>query len=338
MTRPIFRPPAPPGERHEISSLLIHLAGEFAPAIAAVWPSPHAGFLTAPAARRQLVALALANGSAASAVAPLLEIAMRQALRLAIADPPGGLHRALGRMGESCWSAADYGRLLWALRHPQAAKAIRHAEQVTPELVRMLGALPEPMILAASRHEIGPAGAELLHECYAAIAVARGEAAAAELAGRWAGMSLTKLRASLLGEFAAELPSPPFPGTARLRPLGSLDEVREAGRRYRNCLGGDLSYLADGEYAYYEWLGPPAVLVELYRDRVIGWRFEQARLARNEPVPPRVGGDIEAELASMGVGLGRAYWQLRQAVSKLGTREFALEPLEQVAAERFGRA
>ena len=42
------------------SPLLTYLAGEFAPAIAALWPAPHAVFLTAPAERRHLVCLALA--------------------------------------------------------------------------------------------------------------------------------------------------------------------------------------------------------------------------------------------------------------------------------------
>ncbi|HEY9219089.1 MAG TPA: hypothetical protein VIO94_13645, partial [Phenylobacterium sp.] len=107
-----------------------------------------------------------------------------------------------------------------------------------------------------------------------------GEAAAAEIVRGWSGMTIANLRKAVLGAFAGEPPTP-FSGTARLRPLGSLAEIRTAGQRYRNCLREDLSYLAEGDYAYFEWLGPPGAVVELVQDRVTGWRFEQARLARN---------------------------------------------------------
>ncbi|MFC3078409.1 hypothetical protein ACFODL_09955 [Phenylobacterium terrae] len=337
MSHMTFRRPAPPGGCQEISSLLIHLAGEFAPAIAGVWPAPHAAFVTAPAARRQLIALALAGGAAPAAVAELAQGPLARAIKAAIADAPEGLPRALGRMGETCWSAADYGRLLWALRHPRAAKAVRHAELVTPELVRALAALPEPMLAAAARTDLGVAGAELLRECYAAIARNRGEAAAREAAERWGRMSAGKLRQAVFDALAVDAPPPPFLGTPRLRPLASVAAVRDAGRRYRNCLRDDLSYLVDGDVAYYEWLGEPSAVVELCRDPVTGWRFEQARLAHNAPVPPAVGAQILAELEAMGVGLGRSWWQLRQALYQLGTPNLQLEPLDQLSAERFGR-
>jgi hypothetical protein len=326
---------APPGS--EITSLLLHLAGEFAPAIASRWPAPHAPFVTAPAPRRQLIALALSTGAPARDLDRLLAGPLKAAIRAALADPPAGLTRALGRMGEVCWSAAECGQLLWALRHPQASKAVRHAPRVTADLVRMLAALPPPMILAATREDIGPAGAELLGECYRAIARRRGEAFAEQAAAHWARLPLPRLRQAVLAAFVAEPPPPPFSGTARLRPLATLQDIRAAGRRYRNCLREDLSHLATGDHAYYEWLGEPGAVVELYRDQVIGWRFEQARLARNAPVPAALGRRIEAELASMGVALDRPYWQLRQAVYMIGTPQLALPTLDALAGERFGR-
>ncbi|MEO8113492.1 MAG: hypothetical protein ABI655_03855, partial [Phenylobacterium sp.] len=95
--------------RTEPTSLLKLVTGGFAPQVAALWPEPHAAFLTAPVARRHLVCLALALGRAPAVVGDLLAGRLRRAIRAVLAPPPG-LERALGRLGEVAWSPEGYRR------------------------------------------------------------------------------------------------------------------------------------------------------------------------------------------------------------------------------------
>jgi hypothetical protein len=96
----------------EPTPLLTHLAGEFAPRIAALWPAPHAAFVTAAAERRHLVCLALVFcvDDALSSPDDLLNKGLTEAIRLVAPHAPAGLRRALGRLGEVAWSADDYVR------------------------------------------------------------------------------------------------------------------------------------------------------------------------------------------------------------------------------------
>jgi hypothetical protein len=50
-----------PQRARTASPLLAYLAGDFADAIARIWPAPHGDFFALPAARRHAVALALAG-------------------------------------------------------------------------------------------------------------------------------------------------------------------------------------------------------------------------------------------------------------------------------------
>ncbi|HVY02587.1 MAG TPA: hypothetical protein VG983_02935, partial [Caulobacterales bacterium] len=97
--------------------LLAHLAGDHAAAIARLWPSPHADFLTLPAARRHIVAMSLPRLPIEqwAALRDRAERApLRDALAFALRPIPRGLARAVGRLGEMLWAQHEY-RLLLAL-------------------------------------------------------------------------------------------------------------------------------------------------------------------------------------------------------------------------------
>ncbi len=322
----------------EATSLLTLIAGEFATRVAALWPAPHAPFLTARAARRHLVCLALAWGRDAVAAA-ILEARLPHAIRLAAGPaPPLGLARAVSRMGDVAWTAADYRALAGLLRHRQAAKAIWHAEVLAPELVRALAALPEPM--AGAVHlalGLDARGAAVLCEAYGVIRFRSGPAAAARAAARWArAANVPALFEAVRDELYPEPPAPPHPGTAVLRPLATKADLRRAAKRFRNCLAEQLPYACSGWSAYYEWLGEPGAVVELGRDHIFGWRLEQARLAGNLPVPEPLQEAIASELALIGVHVGRSGWELDRARRSRGADPFPLRPADFAVAEVFG--
>lgn len=330
---------APAAQRVEPTSLLILVAGEFASRVAAVWPAPHEAFVTAPAARRHLVCLALTAGRDAAALADvLLDMRLRRAVRLALRDAPDGVERALTRMGDVAWPAADYRKLLLLLAEPRAAKVLRHAHAIDVGLVRRLAELPAAMAQATPLALDLPEPAMFaLRETYAAIRFRAGAAAADAAARRWARAGSTKaLLEAVRDDLYPEPPAPPHAGTARLRPLASKAALRDAARRYRNCLRTQTPYATAGWAAYYEWEGPPDAVVEIVRDAITGWRLEQARLADNMAVPEALRDEIISELALMGVQVGRSCWELDRALAGVEGDTFVLRPLEDVVADAFG--
>lgn len=330
---------APPSVRVGPTSLLKLVAGDFAGAVDRLWPAPHTAFVTAPAARRHLACLALALGRRERTLHErLLAERLRRAIPAAVGEPPAGLERALGRMGEVAWTAEDYRVLLRVLAAPRAAKALRHATVIEAGVVRRLAALPEPMGEAAHLAlELTDDGVCALAEAYAALRFRSGEAAAARAAARWARCgSARAMFEAVRDDLAPEPLAPPHPGTARLTPLRSKAEIRAAARRFRNCLADRVPHAVTGWSAYYLWDGPPAGVVEVTRDHIFGWRLEEARLADNAAVPEAVRDALAGELALMGVHVGRSGWELDRALSVDVGRAYCLRPAEEVLAEAFG--
>jgi hypothetical protein len=326
----------------EPSPLLTFLAGEFAPAIAGLWPAPHAVFLTAPACRRHLLCLALALADDAHPLDPelILHGPFSRAIRQSLAFPPAGLVRALDRMGETAWSGEDYRRLVERLGDHRAAKVLRHADRISADQVRALGILP-PVLLEAGLGRLGLTSgqAQVMVEAVEAIRQTRGDQAPAEAAARWSGAPNPKALLRMAQEdLQPPVPPPPFAGTPRLRPLRSAAEMRDAASRYENCLAGEVDDAVSGNSAYYEWLEPPGAVVELIRDRTFGWVPNQARLARNEAVAEPVRGRILQDLREMGVHVGRSHWQLNHALRRAADPSFSLPPVEAVMAQTFGQA
>lgn len=322
------------------SPLLTHLAGEFAPQIAGLWPAPHAVFLTAEAPRRHLLCLRLAqasDGDLASAVELILHGAFKTAIAAALKGPPAGLKRALEHMGETAWPRAAYLKLLELLAHPLAAKVLRHAPQVEARQVEALSALPAPLLdrglgnLGLNIHQ-----ARLIGEAYQALAARDGEEAVSALARRWANAASPRDLASVIeDDLMPELPPPAFIGTARLRPLATRETLRDAGRRYRNCLRHQVKWAATGTSVFFEWLPQPRAVVEVTRDKLFGWRLDQARLEDNAAVPEPTRTAICEELRSMGVHIGRSEWDILDALDNCAGPKFELDPVETPIANYF---
>lgn len=326
-------PSAGPAASRAASPLLSHIAGEFAPRIAGLWPAPHAVFLTADAARRHLLCLCLTQNEGADlagAAEAILHGALKAAIAMALRQPPVGLKRALEHMGEIAWSRAAYLNLLNLMAHPQVAKVLRHAPNIEAGRIEALAALPRPMLDAGGgRLGLDLQQARLAAEIYGGLIIRDGEDKAIAACRRWAGAPSVKDALGLMqDDLTPSLPPAPFVGTARLRPLKSHEEMRDAALRYRNCLRDYVHNAACGDSAFYEWLGEPRAIVEITRDALFGWRLSQARLVDNAAVPEDARAAICKELSGLGVHVGRSEWDLRTALGQAARPRFVLEPAE----------
>jgi hypothetical protein len=323
----------------EPSPLLIHLAGEFADRVAALWPAPHAPFLTAGASQRHLICILLTRGLDTTAAAEtVLSTPLKRAVRAQLPDAPAGLVRALARMGEAAWTPADYALLLDLLTLPEAGKILNHAKVIDPDLVGSLNRLPRLLLRAGlPALKLTAAQAMAAGEAFELIERRAGPWGAAIIADRWARAKDAKgLFEKIRDDLTPDLPDPPFPGTARLRPLASKAAMREAALRFRNCLAGEIGQAAEGWSAHYEWLGPPGAVVELRKDAYYGWALGEARLVDNETMAVADRGPLLADLRDMGVHVGRTRWMLDQALWRAADPAFALEPPDQAVERLFG--
>lgn len=335
----LFRPaPAEPLRPAPASPLLTHLAGDFAPAIAALWPEPHAPFLTATTARRHLLCLALVQaGFGPIAARAILERPLKHAVRQALSHPPLGLCRALGRLGEQAWNEAEYVGLLRALGGRGSAKLLRHGEIIDRAKVRALARLPDALLdTGVAALLIDERSAGLLAEAFHGLVRRDGQAAAEAMAIRWSqAPNLAALTELVRWDLEPEPPPPPFAGTERLRPLADKAAIADAAGRYDNCLKDQLRWSSYGDSAFYEWLGEPAVVLQIARDRLYGWRLNQARLAGNKGVPVEVQGPLVEALREIGVQVGRSDWDLSNDLRRLVQTPRAPRPADEAVAALF---
>jgi hypothetical protein len=311
----------------EPSTLLEHLAGAFAPRVAGLWRAPHAAFLTATAERRHLICLALAMAGEHALPAEanaLLELPMKRAIRAFVPEAPAGLLRALGRLGETAWSADDYRSLLRLLDFGVSMKILRHADTIGADDVRSLALLPDPLLAAGfGRLKLTPEQAAMAREAFHRTAALHGSAAATSAASRWAlADNLPALFRAIQLDLLPEIQPPPFPGTERLKALRSKAEMAEAADRFHNCLRTRIRHAALGCAAYYEWTGSPGAIVEIWHDHLFGWRLDEAKGPKNATLPRPVRDAINAELRAMGVHVGLRGWEFEDAVARAGRPNF----------------
>jgi hypothetical protein len=255
-----------------------------------------------------------------------------------VLDPaPEGLARALERLGEIAWAPEDYRVLAALLADPKPAKTLRHADRIDPMQVRTLGALPRPLRDAGGAAvRVSAAQAKLLAEAHALLARRLPEAVLAERIAVWTRAPTAKTLFNLVADdFRRELPKPPHPGTERLRPLESVAAIRDAARRYRNCLANYVDAAVDRRCAIYEWLPAPGAVIELTPDTYFGWRLDQARLENNKSVDDATRAAIVEELRGMGIHVGRSAWQIRHALERAGSPGFELESVDAAIADYF---
>ncbi|HEX4197075.1 MAG TPA: hypothetical protein VHZ26_06500 [Caulobacteraceae bacterium] len=324
------------------SSLLRHLAGEAAEALAVVLPPPHLPYLAAAAPQRHLIGMTLAVGAPLNVetASGALAWSLGQAIRLLLPDAPPGLKRALGRMGETGWPLESYRRLLRLLRRSEIAKALRHATALDPAAIDGLAEIPAALLEAGvARFGLCLEYAETARDCFAALVERDGVEPAEALAREWGKARTAKSFFERVEEdLQAEPVLSPFPATPRLRWLGTKAEMRDAARRYRNCLANYLVDAARGEAVFGEWLDTPGAIIQVSRDAVFGWRLEQARGLANKAVAGETRNALGAELCGFSIRIGRSGRDLRLSAGRAAVGETRSEHWREDFDEVFEEA
>ena len=269
-----------------VSPLLAFLAGEHAEAIARLWPAPHGEFLALPAARRHAAAILASRPDSSPAHVEWMVARARDgdlAAELFGRDAPGGLMKALGRMGEVLWPSEDYSRFLALFGEAEACILIRHMKALQPATLAVVAALPPPLRQASVVTHLGTDEAAVA-DLAAAWAIAlrvRGEASSGELAQRF---GRAPGRAALF-EMAREVIAPKAfavtPAAPMLPPpfqlVGRLNLLAATALEFRNCLRDFVVDIASGRMAVFIWRGEGGPAAVALRHDPAGWRLAEAR-------------------------------------------------------------
>lgn len=257
------------------SAALVADAGAFAPAIARVWPRPHAAYFAAEPARRHLARLIAGWGAATDARAladALQHWALRRIITAFLPDAPEGLAEIVRKLNDAPWSRADYASLITLLSEGgEGAKTLRHAVQIDAYFVAVLRTLPaqlrRPRLIAnvptTQSAALIARGAKRV--CGGRVDDFRGLARLAERLER--ARSTASLFRMLIEEIGLEqLAPPPVPGADWFKPIATIGQINDAALRFENCLKGRIPLLLLGRAAYYEVLGEEPAIVEIVRD------------------------------------------------------------------------
>jgi hypothetical protein len=300
--------------------LLGFLAGPHADTIASVWPAPHSGFLTLPTARRHAAAILLgreADLRGADIVRAVERARDREVAHLVMqGEAPGGLMKALGRLGEVLWDAGDYAQFLGLFAEEDAGRVLRHMPVIAADRLALIGLLPPALHQAGIIARL-PASTAAVEDLAAAFRLAlriHGAGEASAIAQRWGRASDT------LGLFdmAAEALQPVQFG--QMQPVPRLPEgfVPVADRKalvsialdFRNCLRDFSGDLAAGRMAVFTVReGSERVAVALRQDPA-GWRLAEALCRLNAAVSDGALQRIVSVLEVAGVRTGESTWAI----------------------------
>lgn len=284
-------------------------------------PGVIARVLTASPARRQSIFAALAaqemSDGPSGAHDDLLPLSLAEVvrhgrssdiLRHAFRDVPQGFPGLLERIGERPLPRArDYVALhdLVAGGDLRGVDALRGSGRITFRKLEVLSSLDPRWCHANSLSRIDtPAEAirfnSAIEFVQAVCARAHDEVVAAAIAN----MASTSTLPRLLDRFvrrADRLPEHPIQaGDNELRPFTTMRDYLDAARRYRNCLGSKLDYVAARRLAIAEFRDE--ALLE-FRPMTAGaaWMLWAIHGSRNSPVPLRVCEAADTKIDALGI-------------------------------------
>jgi hypothetical protein len=229
-------------------------------------------------------------------------------LRRAFGMVPDGLSGLLEQIGERPLPRSkDYIALhdLLVDDDVRGADALRGSGRITCRKLEVLHAL-DPRWRHANTLERLDTGAEAttFNKAVAFVQSVNTKASDDVVAGAIALMRSTSSLPRLLDRFlrrADRLPPHPVQeGDNELRPLASMRDLMEAGRKYRNCLAHRLADVAAGKMAVAEYRAE--CLVEFRPlTRGAGWLLRDVHIERNRPVPLALIAEVEAKCDVLGI-------------------------------------
>lgn len=311
MTAQIFM--RTPARARTATPLLAFIAGEFADAVAQLWPAPHAEFFALPAARRHAAAIAL-TGQTKRQIGPaelrrLVEYQRDAVVAEALAgEHAQGLMRALAKAGETLWEPRDYAVFLRLLAEPMANEVLRHLDLVRPAFFDPIAELPPALRCAAIVRAVpAKAAATDLGRAFQLATRMRRPDDAGRLARRWATGGDTRAvfmraiedltpDAFRAADLAPELGSPFTRVTSR-------KQLEALALEFQNCLADHAVRIADGRMAVYAWRADTAAAIALTWDAA-GWRLAEAKARQNVDLEEAQLRQLAARLEIAGVRTG----------------------------------
>jgi len=229
-------------------------------------------------------------------------------LRRAFGTVPDGLLGLLAQVGERPLPRSkDYIGLHGLLVNDdvRGATALRGSGRITCRKLEVLHAL-DPRWRHANTLERLDTGAEamIFNKAVAFVQSVNTKASDEVVAGAIALMrptsSLPRLLDRLLRRADRLPPHPVQEGDNELRPLASIRDLMEAGRKYRNCLVHRMADVAAGKMAVAEYRAE--CLVEFRPlTRGAGWLLRDVHIERNRPAPLTLIAEVEAKCDQMGI-------------------------------------
>jgi len=230
--------------------------------------------------------------------------------------PPAGLIRVLSRLGAAPMPAESYRLLLSLMQEPQARKVLTHEKKISRRMLDGLNNLP-PAIRMPRLARIAGRTEDCERLSYALAAVRRlrqdlddsairnslKAVQEADDVFRWLEHMLSRC------PFAA----PPWDGDGELTLVRNRQQLREAAKRFNNCLASHhMTDAVLGRKFFYVWEGAEPCVAEICRDDLVGWRLGEVEGADNTAPDPDVRAAIAARFAALGIAdfgrSGNAVW------------------------------
>lgn len=92
-------------------------------------------------------------------------------------------------------------------------------------------------------------------------------------------------------------PLPPIPGTAKIEPVTTSEELRREGREMQHCVASFEDWVAAGQGYVYRVLEPERATLSLEPDYTGTWRIAQLHAVRNQQVEPETEAAVRRWLA-----------------------------------------
>ena len=310
----------PKGRAGIQTPLLGFLAGPHADLIAQAWPAPHSGFFTLPTARRHAAAILLGRVSDMR-MDEIIHAVERGRDRdvacfLMRGDAPGGLMKALGRLGEVLWEASDYARFLNLFVEEEAARVLRHMKVIGADRLALIGALPAALRQAGiiSRLPALPVAVDDLSEAFRLAMLIHGAGEAVAMAGRWNRardtLALFDMAAEALQpvRFGCVMAPPRLPEA--FVPVNDRKALVSVALEFRNCLRDFAGDLAGGRMVVFTVREAGESVAVALRQDPAGWRLAEARGEQNVDTSDAALRRIVAVLETAGVRTGQSTWAL----------------------------
>lgn len=298
--------------------LLAFIAGDFADAVAQLWPAPHGEFFALPAARRHAAAILLA-GLACQSVSPadirrLVEYQRDAVVAEALAsDHATGLMRTLSKAGEILWRREHYSTFVRLMADPMGNEVLRHLDDVRPDVFEPIAALPPALrMVAIVRVAPSAAAAADLARAFHLAVMMREPDAGARIARRWGSGGDTRAvfmraHADMTPEVFRTAAPPPVLDAPFVRVANR--KLEDVAREFRNCLAEHGGRIAEGKMAAHVWRAEPLAAIALSRDAA-GWRLCEAKAPDNVDLDERFLREIVSRLQRVGVRTGASVQML----------------------------